>query len=160
MHLNMQPNGCLSSREIKEKRRETMGGVRGRDVILKIGNGGEPESFAVVAGVRARTITLSAGLVDATTAESSGAWRELIAGGGTKRVEVSGSGVFKDAASDARMRAAFFSGETPRLQLEVGGFGVLTGSFAIVELAYSGEHNGEAMFSVRLASAGAVLFEA
>ena len=136
-----------------------MPGARGRDVVVKIGDGGEPETFAVVAGIRARTIVLSAGLVDATSVQSPGAWRELIAGGGTKRIEVSGSGVFKDAVSDARLRAAFFAGETPGLRLEVAAFGVITGPFAIAELVYSGQHDGEAMFSIRLASAGAVSFE-
>jgi TP901-1 family phage major tail protein len=129
-------------------------------VVVKIGDGGAPETFVVVAGIRARTIVLGAGLVDATTAASPGAWRELIAGGGTKRIEVAGSGVFKDAASDARMRAAFFAGDAPRLRLEVAEFGVLAGRFAIAELAYSGDHDGEAMLSIRLASAGAISFEA
>jgi TP901-1 family phage major tail protein len=137
-----------------------MAGARGRDVVVKIGDGGEPETFAVVAGIRMRAIVLGAGLVDATTAESPGAWRELLAGAGTKRIEVSGAGVFSSAASDARMRAAFLAGETPRLRLEVAEFGVISGPFAIAELAYSGEHDGEAMFSIRLASAGAVSFEA
>lgn len=136
-----------------------MPGARGRDVVVKIGVGGEPEVFAVVAGIRTRAIVLSAGAVDATTAESPGAWRELIAGGGTKRIEVNGSGVFRDAASDARLRAAFFAGEAPKLRLEVAEFGVISGPFAIAELAYTGAHDGEAMFSIRLASAGAVSFE-
>lgn len=135
-----------------------MGGQRGRDVAVKVSDGGEPAAFVVVAGIKARSIVLGAGLVEATTAESPSAWRELIAGAGTKRIEVSGSGVFKDAASDERLRAAFFAGETPALRLEVADFGSLTGPFAIQELAYSGEHDGEAMFSVRLASAGAVSF--
>ena len=69
-----------------------MGGQRGRDVLIRIGDGGAPENFAAIAGIRARTISLSAGLVDATTAESPEAWRELIAGAGTKRAEVAGSG--------------------------------------------------------------------
>lgn len=137
-----------------------MAGARGQELIVKIGDGGEPEGFVVVAGMRARSITLGAGLVDATTVESPGAWRELIAGGGTKRVEVSGSGVFKDAASDARLRAAFFAGETPMLRLEVAAFGVISGPFAIAELTYGGEHNSEAMFSIRLASVGVISFEA
>jgi TP901-1 family phage major tail protein len=137
-----------------------MAGARGRDVVVKIGDGGEPEAFAVVAWIRARAIVLAAGLVDATTAESPGAWRELLAGAGTKRIEVNGSGVFKDAVSDVRLRAAFFAGETPKLRLEVSEFGVISGPFAISELVYSGEHDGEAMFSIRLASAGAVSFEA
>jgi len=136
-----------------------MGGQRGRDIVVSIGDGGAPAAFIVVAGIRTRSIVLGAGLVDATTADSPGAWRELIAGGGTKRIEVAGAGVFKDAMSDARMRAAFFSGETPVLRLEVADFGVIEGPFAIAELAYSGAHDDEALFSIRLASAGAVLFD-
>jgi TP901-1 family phage major tail protein len=137
-----------------------MAGARGRDVAVRISDGGEPETFALVAGIRARTIVLGAGLVEATTAESPGAWRVLIAGAGTKRIDVAGSGAFRDAASDALLRAAFFAGEAPRLRLEVAEFGALEGPFAIAELAYGGEHDGEAMFSIRLASAGVVTFVA
>ncbi len=136
-----------------------MAGQRGRDVLIKIGDGGEPETFVTVAGIRSRTITLSAGLIDATTAESPEAWRELIAGAGTKRAEVSGSGVFKDAASDARIRSAYFQGEAPDFQLIVPGFGVIAGPFVVSELSYAGEHHGEATFSIRLASAGLLSFE-
>jgi TP901-1 family phage major tail protein len=137
-----------------------MAGQRGRDVLIKIGDGGEPETFATVAGIRAKTIALSAGLVDATNADSPEAWRELLAGAGTKRAEVSGSGVFKDAASDERMRVAYFGGEAASFQLIVPDFGTLQGPFVVAELSYAGEHDGEATFTVKLASAGAVAFEA
>lgn len=137
-----------------------MAGQRGRDVLIKIGDGGEPETFATVAGIRAKTIALSQGLVDATNADSPEAWRELIAGAGTKRAEVSGSGVFKDAASDERMRAVYFAGEAASFRLIVPDFGTLEGPFVVSELSYAGEHDGEATFSVKLASAGAVAFEA
>jgi TP901-1 family phage major tail protein len=137
-----------------------MAGQRGRDVLIKIGDGGAPESFVTVAGIRARTLSLSAGLVDATTAESPEAWRELIAGAGAKRAEIAGSGVFKDAASDERLRAAYFAGEAATFRLIVPGFGVLQGPFVVSELTYGGEHEGEAVFSLRLASAGALSFVA
>jgi TP901-1 family phage major tail protein len=137
-----------------------MAGQRGRDVLIKIGDGGAPEGFVTVAGIRARTITLSAGLVDATTRESPEAWRELIAGAGSKRAEVAGSGVFKDAASDERLRAAWFGGVARNFELIVPDFGTLRGPFVVAELSYGGEHEGEAEFSVRLASAGMISFEA
>lgn len=137
-----------------------MTGQRGRDVLIKIGDGGAPETFATVAGIRARTIALGAGLMDATTAESPEAWRELIAGAGTKKIEVAGSGVFKDAASDARLRTVYFAGEAVNFQLVVPGFGVMQGPFVVSELSYGGEHEDEAAFAMRLASAGVVSFEA
>lgn len=137
-----------------------MAGQAGCDVLIKAGDGGSPEAFATVAGVRTKTFTLSASAVDATTADSEDRWRELLSGSGVKRVEVSGAGVFKDAASDARLRAAFFGGEALSLQLVVPDFGVLSGRFVVSELSYGGEHDGEATFSVRLNSAGPVAFAA
>lgn len=134
-----------------------MAGQRGRDVLITISDGGEPEIFVPVAGIRARTISLSAGLIDAATVQ---AWRELIAGAGTKRAEVAGSGMFRDAASDARMRTAYFNGEAARFRLVIPDFGVLAGPFVISELSYAGEHDSEATFAIRLSSAGAVSFEA
>lgn len=135
-----------------------MAGQRGRDLLLKIEDG--VGGFVTVAGVRASRIELSAGMVDATGMDSPDAWRELIAGAGTKTARVTGRGVFRDAASDARMRAVFFAGEAPDWQLVLPHFGVLQGAFQITQLSWSGTHEGEAEFSVTLESAGALGFEA
>jgi len=103
-----------------------MAGHRGRDVLTRIRDGGDPETFATVAGIRATTITLSTGLVDAATADGAEASRVMIARAGTKRCEVSGAGVFKDAASDARMRAVHFDGASVSLEPVLPDFGVLS----------------------------------
>lgn len=137
-----------------------MAGQRGRDVLISIGDGEDPETFLGVAGIRTKTISLTAGLVEATTAQSPEAWREVMTGVGVKRAEVSGRGVFKDGLSDALLRAAYFAGETANFQLAIPDFGVMTGPFAISELTYGGEHDDEATFAIRLSSAGLVVFEA
>ncbi|OYX48700.1 MAG: phage major tail protein, TP901-1 family [Alphaproteobacteria bacterium 32-64-14] len=137
-----------------------MAGQRGRDVLISIGDGSDPEGFVVVAGIRAKTISLVAGLVEATTAESPQAWRELIAEAATKRAEVAGSGVFRDAASDARLRIAYFDGEAAMYRLAIPDFGTMTGRFQIAELAYGGGHEDEATFAIRLVSTGVVTFDA
>jgi TP901-1 family phage major tail protein len=135
-----------------------MGTQRGRDILLKISDG--EAGFVTLAGVRASRIELRSAQVDATGADSPDAWRELLAGAGTKAARVSGRGVFRDAASDARMRAVFFAGEVPDWQMIIPDFGVLEGAFQISELTWSGAHDGEAEFSVTLESAGALSFEA
>ena len=84
-----------------------MGAQAGKDVLLKIGDGAEPEAFVTVAGLRARTIALNARTVDVTDADSAGRWRELLAGAGVKACSVAGQGVFRDATSDAAVREAF-----------------------------------------------------
>jgi TP901-1 family phage major tail protein len=110
--------------------------------------------------VRTSRIELRSGQVDATGADSPESWRELLAEAGTKAARVSGRGVFRDAASDARMRAAFFGGEAPVWQIVLPDFGVLEGAFQISELAWSGAHDSEVEFSVTLESAGQLGFEA
>jgi TP901-1 family phage major tail protein len=135
-----------------------MAGQKGRDVLIKIGDGAGPETFATVAGIRAKTISLNARSVDGTSGESTDAWRELIAGAGVKSASVSGSGVFKDAASDAAIQQAFFAQASNTFQLVIPDFGVLQGPFLVEALDYSGDHDGEAAFAITLASAGVVSF--
>lgn len=137
-----------------------MAGQKGRDVLLKIGDGAEPQAFTAIAGLRAKTISLNARTVDGTSAESEDAWRELIAGAGVKSATVSGAGIFKDSASDAAMREVFFAQTARDWQLIIPGFGTLEGPFLIEALDYTGDHDGEAAFAVTLASAGAIGFAA
>lgn len=134
-----------------------MAAQRGRDLLLKLDRGGV---FETVAGLRATRIALAAGTAEATTAESPGRWRELLAGAGTQHVSISGAGVFKDAASDAALREAFFAGTLLRLQVVIPDFGVLDGPFAVTGIEYAGTHDGEATHQVTLESAGVIGFGA
>ena len=137
-----------------------MAAQRGKDILLKIGDGASPETFTTVAGLRARTISLNAKTVDATDGDSAGRWRELLAGAGVKSASVSGAGIFRDAASDALIREAFFAQEARRWRLVVPDFGGLEGPFLVAALEYAGEHEGEATYAMTLASAGEVSFAA
>jgi TP901-1 family phage major tail protein len=128
---------------------------KGKDLLLKIDNGG---SFATVAGLRSKRIAFNSETVDITDADSAGRWRELLAGSGVQRAAISGSGIFKDAASDATMRQRFFAGEISDWQLAVPDFGVVEGPFQITALEYTGSHDGEVSFEVALESAGPVSF--
>jgi len=128
---------------------------KGKDLLLKVDIEG---SFVTVAGLRSRRIAFNSQTVDITDADSAGRWRELLAGSGVQRAAVSGSGIFKDAQSDAAMRARFFAGEIGDWQLAVPDFGVVEGAFQITALEYTGSHDGEVTFEVALESAGPVSF--
>jgi TP901-1 family phage major tail protein len=129
---------------------------RGRDLLLKIGDGGGPEIFTSVAGLKARTLAFNSTNIDITNADSGG-WRELLADG-VKSASISGSGVFKDAASDEALRAAFFAGNAPNWQVVIPGFGTVQGAFRITSLQYDGPYDGEVKISLSLASAGSLSF--
>ncbi len=128
---------------------------KGKDLLLKIDNAG---SFVTVAGLRSKRIAFNSETVDITDAESAGRWRELLAGAGVQRAAVSGSGIFKDAQSDALMRQRFFAGEIANWQLAVPDFGTVEGPFQVTALEYTGSHDGEVTFEVALESAGPIGF--
>jgi TP901-1 family phage major tail protein len=131
----------------------------GKDLLVKIDMTGDG-SFQTVAGLRATRISFNAETVDVTSLESTGGWRELLAGAGVKTAAISGSGVFKDEATDERARQIFFDGETPEFQVIIPDFGTVEGSFQITSVEYSGTYNGEATYELSLASAGAISFVA
>ena len=135
-----------------------MAAQRGKDILIKIADG--TGGYASVAGLRTKRLAFDNDLVDVTDTESAGRWRELLGEAGTRRLSVSGAGLFKDRASDELVRAAFFDGATRNWQLVVPDFGQLTGAFQIRSLEYAGEHDGEATFQITLESAGPILFEA
>lgn len=137
-----------------------MAAQKGKDLLLKIGDGGLPEIFSTVAGLRATTLSFNAHSVDVTNADSAGQWRELLAGAGIASAGISGSGVFKDAASDAALRSAFFTQSLPNWQIVIPNFGTIEGAFKITALQYDGPHDGEVKISLSLASAGALSFVA
>ncbi|TXN10637.1 phage major tail protein, TP901-1 family, partial [Methylobacterium sp. WL122] len=83
-----------------------------------------------------------------------------LAGAGVRRAAISGSGVFRDEASDLRLRQVFFDGVIETFQVVVPAFGTLEGPFQITALEYRGDHAGEVTFDMSLESAGAVAFTA
>jgi TP901-1 family phage major tail protein len=130
---------------------------KGKDLLLKIFNG---TAFETVAGLRSKRLAFNAETVDVTDADSFGRWRELLGGAGVQRASVSGAGIFKDAASDALVRNAFFNASILNWQIVIPGFGNISGPFQASALEYSGQHNGEVLFEMALESAGAISFEA
>jgi len=131
----------------------------GKDLLLKVdldGNG----SFQTLAGLRASRLSFNAETVDVTSLESTGGWRELLAGAGVKTAAISGSGIFRDETTDERARQIFFDGEVPDFQVIIPDFGTVEGPFQISSIEYAGTHDGEATYEVSLASAGALSFTA
>jgi len=122
-----------------------MAAQKGKDLLLKVDSTGAGV-YTTVAGLRSRTFAVNAEAVDITHSESAGQWRELLAGAGAKSARMTGSGVFKDAASDATVRDYMFNGIIRNWQVVVPDFGTIEGPFQISSLDFSGRHDGEVAF--------------
>jgi TP901-1 family phage major tail protein len=136
-----------------------MAAQKGKDLLLKVDNTGAGV-YVTVAGLRARSLAFNAETVDITHQESVGQWRELLEGAGIKHARVSGSGVFKDAASDATVRGYAFAGSIRNWQMIIPDFGIVQGLFQIVSLEFNGRHDNEVAFDLGLESAGELTFTA
>ena len=131
----------------------------GKDLLVKVDMNGAG-LFETIAGLRATRISFNAESVDVTSLESQGSWRELLAGAGVRSASISGSGIFRDEATDERARQLFFDGLTPAFQVIIPDFGIVQGPFQVTALEYAGSHNGEATYELSLASAGELSFAA
>jgi TP901-1 family phage major tail protein len=136
-----------------------MAAQKGKDLLLKLDSDGAG-TFVTIAGLRTRSLSINAETVDITHSESAGRWRELLEGAGAKSARLSGSGIFKDAASDAIVRQFLFNGTIRIWQAAIPDFGVVAGPFQITSYEFTGRHDGEIAFDLTLESAGELTFTA
>ncbi len=132
---------------------------RGKDLLIKIGDGGSPETYTTVAGLKATGLAFNATTIDITNADSTDMWRELL-NAGVKSATVTGSGVFRDQTSDATLRSVIFAQTLANWQIVIPSFGIVSGPFKLTQLHYEGPYDGEVKITLSLASAGALSFAA
>lgn len=127
----------------------------GKSLLLKVENAGR---YHTVAGLRAREIIFNTTPIDATTADSSQRWRELIPDSGINTLRISGQGVFKNETSDRLIRQYFFSGDMNDWQVIIPSSGVIRAKFIITTLRYAGNFDSELQWDLEIQSSGVVNF--
>ena len=128
---------------------------KGAAFLLKIGDGGSPETYETVAGLRTTQMSINGDTVVVTTKESGG-WRELLSGAGTRSVSVSASGIFLGSDAEDRVRANALAGTLDAYELSFEDGAKMRGQFLVQRLDYAGDFNGERTYSVQLESSGQV----
>ena len=128
---------------------------KGAALLVKIGNGGSPETFTTVAGLQDTSISINQETVDVTNKDSARV-RTLLAQGGVKSFTISGSGIFTDAASEQSVLTAFDGSSFTNFQFLVPDYNTFTGAFQVATIDYSGTYNGAVQYSMSFESAGTV----
>jgi TP901-1 family phage major tail protein len=136
-----------------------MAAQKGSDILVKVDTTGAG-NFVTIGGLRSKSISFNAETVDVTDSDSAGKWRELLAGAGIKSATITGSGVFKDSASEGAVKTNFFNQVIVNHQFIIPDFGTVQGAFQTSSLDYAGEHNGEMTFSMTFESSGQLTFTA
>lgn len=137
-----------------------MAAQKGRELLIKMDIA---SVFTSIAGMKQSSFRITDGNVDVSSADSAadaGRWREMLAGAGVLAMSVSGSGVYKSAASEKALLTKKVAAETPDFQMVVPGLGEFEGPFVIGDLEYAGSFDGEVTYSMAFESAGEIAFTA
>lgn len=132
-----------------------MAAQKGALMLIKVGNGGGPETFTTVGGLRTTRMVLNNQLVD-TTNKDSGGWRNLLAGAGIRSITLSGSGIFTDLASEETVRGYAFANSINNYEFYFGGNDKISGAFQITSYERAGNFDGEETYAITFESAGTI----
>lgn len=130
---------------------------KGRDLLLKIGDGADPENFSALGAARTTGMVVSNRLVEATQM-GAGGMQSFIAAAGVQGLQLRLDGLFKDAAAEERLRAAALSRSAPNFELHFPNGDKYAARFVVEEYARSGSFDGLEAFSVTLRRSGNGLF--
>jgi len=130
---------------------------KGRAFLLKVGDGGNPEIFDVVGGMRSTSFRINNETVDVTS-KMSGGWREILSGAGIRKISLAGSGIFTNSASELSVQAKALSSSVDNYEVIFESGARFSGAFQVTSLEHAGDYNGERTYSIALESSGTVSF--
>ncbi len=134
-----------------------MASQKGRDLLLKIGDGGEVEVFTTIGAARIASVNINNNPVDVTAMNSRGL-QALQADAGIQTLEIYLDGLFKDAVAEEMLRASAFNRSLKNYELIFPNGNKITGAFVVTSYKRDGAYDGLESFSVRLLRSGASSF--
>lgn len=138
-----------------------MPAVAGRLFVLRVRNDATPTpAFVAVAGLRARSLALNNELIDVTTADTVGTWREILPAEGVRSMQISASGLAVDKPGLEVVRDAAFDRTLRQCEVVVPNSGTYTGTFMVSSFSLSGGYDNALEFETTLESSGAITFVA
>ncbi|MBW1784665.1 MAG: phage tail protein [Deltaproteobacteria bacterium] len=131
-----------------------MAGQKGRDFLLKMGDGATTEAFVTIGAARTNSMAINNNPVDDTTMDDAGV-QSMIGDAGVQSMTISIDGLFKDAVIEETFRAAALARTTGNFQLLFPNGDDYEAAFVIQDYNRSGSHDGAETFSATLVRSGA-----
>ena len=134
-----------------------MASQKGRDFLLKIGDGEESESFTALGAARVVQMVVNNNPLDATSMGDQGV-QNLIADAGVQTMQLSVDGLFKDSDAEEALRTVAMGRSGHNFQLAFPNGDVLEASFVVKDYTRGGTYDGLESFSATLLRNGAESF--
>ncbi len=136
-----------------------MSSQKGRDLLLKIGDGSNPEAFATIGAARIASVNINNNPIDITAMNSNGL-QALQADAGIQFLDIALDGLFKDSVAEELLRASAFNRSLKNYELVFPNGSKITGAFVVTSYKRDGVYDGLESFSVRLLRSGISSFTA
>ena len=132
---------------------------KGRDFLLKMGDGGAPEAFTSIGAARTNALVVNNNPVDDTAMGNNGV-QTMVADAGIQTLQMNIDGLFKDQATEEFLRAAAMDRTAHNFQLAFPNGDTYEAEFIVQDYNRSGSHDGLETFSASLIRSGAGTFTA
>lgn len=129
----------------------------GRDFLIKIGDGGAPEAFTTIGGMRTTSMSVNNSQIDITNKDDAG-WRTLVSGG-IHSMSLSFAGVMSNAATVTSLKARVIAengSDICNFQVISGLGDIWQGAFQVASFEGGGDVGKEEVFNLKLESAGRI----
>lgn len=129
----------------------------GKDFLLRAESAPNSGTYLDLGGLRSTTLAGAAESIDVTN-HGSNEWREILDGAGIRQYDISGSGVYTNAAILTTVEDAFLANQQMRFQIvDLDAGRTYTGKFKIPSFERTGDYNNEQAYSISLESSGEVV---
>jgi TP901-1 family phage major tail protein len=126
---------------------------RGKDALIEVLLNG---TYVKIAGIRNPQVTISNSVVDVTTADSDGRFRELLEGGGITSVSVQGAGIFQGDGPAKQALLAAFTGAMLTARITIPGMCRLDAPWLVSNFQNGNDYTDATTFSATFENAGFV----
>ena len=134
-----------------------MASQKGRDFLLKIGDGGTTEVFTSLGAARTNAMVVNNNPVDDTAMGDVGV-QSMAADAGVQTLQINIDGLFKDEVAEETLRAAAMNRTINNFQLAFPNGDIYQAAFIIQDYNRSGSHDGLETFSASLIRTGVGTF--
>lgn len=135
-----------------------MTAINATALTLAIGNGGSPESFTEIGGLRQHRINLRNQPEPHHHANSLNAWSETLPNTGQQQLTISGQGIFTNSTAEETLRQQAFANNIKNFQISLGNGDTLTGAFSVLNYERSAGMESATEYQISLQSAGEISF--
>ncbi len=129
--------------------------LNSRDLVIyleqSVGN------FISFSGLKTSFFEFEASQIYRSNDDNAKQWRELLVPASKKHLTILAEGMFKNTASDQRLRDLFFDNQALKMKIMIAGFAEISGAFQISKMHYSASGEKELSFEFTLQSTGKIL---